>query len=110
MLIRTARSGFTLLEILVVIAIIGVLASLVTGAVMIAISGQRHSNTETLMRTLDKVLTQQVKAVIDKANNEALPSGQIRAAYINLRLKQEFPLNSSDLAPTPLTALATYDS
>jgi prepilin-type N-terminal cleavage/methylation domain-containing protein len=96
-------SGFTLIEMLVVLAIAGILVSLTAAAAFQVMVYQRVSNTETLIRSLDKALQQQWKAVILRANTENIPASvmtlaggdqrRARVIWIKLRLKQEFPMN-----------------
>lgn len=100
------RNGFTLVELLVVIAIIGVLIALTAGAVFQVQESQRASNTETVMRTANKVLEQQWRAVIDQANKEDLPANVLtlangdprraRVMWKCLRLAQEFPMSFNE--------------
>src|SRR5688572_28702431 len=116
------RSGFTLMEMLVVIAIIGILAALVTTAVFMVMGGQQGSNTETGIQTVQKVLEQQWKAVIEKADKEDIPFGVLdmagevsagdnpkraRVIWKKLRLKQEFP-QSYDEAKAPFAGGGTF--
>jgi prepilin-type N-terminal cleavage/methylation domain-containing protein len=97
------RSGFTLIEMLVVMAIIAVLVSLTAGGVFQIVEGQKQSNTEQTIRVLSKALKQQWEVVVTQAKNENPPpsvvtmaGGDARRAkviWIKLRLKQEFPMN-----------------
>ena len=70
--VQARRSGFTLIEILVVLAIIGILAALTLSAMNTVVDSQRQSNTEDLIRTITKTFDQQYKAVIDKADKDPL--------------------------------------
>ena len=115
----TARVAFTLMEMLVVIAIIGILAALITGAVFMAMGSQQGSNTETGIRTIQKVFEQQWRAVLDKADKEDVPAGVLtlaggspkraRVIWKKLRLKQEFPM-SYDEAKQPSFGGGVYVS
>lgn len=97
------RAGFTLIEILVVVGIIAILASLTAAGIFQVIEGQRQANTETTMRMVAKLLQSHVKAVLEKANKESIPQNVIamagndprraRVIWKKLRLKQEFPMS-----------------
>jgi prepilin-type N-terminal cleavage/methylation domain-containing protein len=107
------RRAFTLVEILVVVAIIGVLAALTAGATIQIIGYQRSSNTESTIRTLTTVLNRQWKAVSEQADLETPPgtvlqglasndSARAKVIWRKLRLAQEFPMNFSEvLGPNP---------
>lgn len=102
---RPAGAGFTLLELLVVVAIMGVLAALTAGAVFQYKERQKQANTEALITKLNRLLQQQWRAAIDNAkddkNRVGIPSGittlcgsdQERALviYIKWCLKRDFP-------------------
>ncbi len=115
----TARRGFTLIEMLVVITIILILLGLTAGAVLRYHDIQQKVNTEWLLGKLDSVLRQHWNAVIAQAKDEAISpqvtqmagtdamAGQrARVIHIKLRLKQEFPMNcreaiTATLPPRP---------
>jgi prepilin-type N-terminal cleavage/methylation domain-containing protein len=111
------RAGVTLVELLVVMAIIGVLASLTIGAVINVRASQEKSFTEATIKKLMTPLDQGFKAVFDQVREELgnstnttlqlilanLAGNDMRRAkviYLKLRLKQEFPSNYADaIAP-----------
>ena len=68
------RAGFTLVEVLVVVAIIAILVSLTVAAVFQVIAGQRRPTTETNMKRVYKQLEEQVKTVLSKADTEVPPA------------------------------------
>jgi prepilin-type N-terminal cleavage/methylation domain-containing protein len=111
------RSAFTLVEMLVVVGIIGILVSITAAAAFQILAYSRVSNTETLIRTLDKALQQQWSAVVAQAKKETVPQEIINLAtppsppnppntppipglatviWVKLRLAQEFPMNFSE--------------
>src|SRR6266849_10261564 len=67
------HAGFTLVEMLVVLAIIGLLAAITAGVFALVIGTQRSSTTLATIQTLTKVLNQQWAAVVAKANQEDIP-------------------------------------
>jgi prepilin-type N-terminal cleavage/methylation domain-containing protein len=114
-----ARSGFSLVEIMVVIFIVGILVSLVAAGAFQVISARRSSNTELTAKKVDEALQRQWRKVIDQASQEPIPEvylntqydsngrvaswglldmagGDVRRArviWIKLRLRHEFPQN-----------------
>src|SRR6516225_5863841 len=101
---RAPRAGFTLVEMMVVIAIIAVLAGLSAAAYFKWIDIKSQDTTETNLRRVDELLKRQMKAIVDKAgsNAEVIPQSVLtmaggdrrraRVIWIKLRLKQEFPM------------------
>src|SRR5262249_25384716 len=67
---------------------------------------QRSSNTESTIRTVNKLLERQWKAVVDQADKELIPDKvmlmagghpqRARVIWKKLRLRQEFPMNFSE--------------
>jgi prepilin-type N-terminal cleavage/methylation domain-containing protein len=108
------RPGFTLIEMLIVVAIIGILVALTAGAVMQVMATQQDHATEATLEKLDNALDHQWKAVIDAAKDEWRKSqpvsglqgnlmtwagnspDQAKAGYVQLRLMQEFPVNLTE--------------
>jgi prepilin-type N-terminal cleavage/methylation domain-containing protein len=104
------RAGFTLIELMVVVAIIGVIVVLTTAAAMQTVSYQRTNTTDETIKTISSLLDQQWSAVLAKANNEVIPNSvfvmaggnekRARVIWKKLRLKQAFPMNFTE-ALTP---------
>lgn len=104
------RSGFSLVELLVVVAIITFLAALGAYAVFNASSGQKNQATESSLNKLHSLLAARWSAVIDKAaldaRNNNIPSqimdaaGQdkdrARSIWTYMRLKNEFPTTQEE--------------
>jgi len=103
---RNRRRGFTLLELLVVLSIIGLLMALTAGAVFRYRQSAMEKDTVTQIRKIQMGLDQQWKAARDTIQRENVPDGvkelttspngvpdpaRARALHMMLRLRQEFP-------------------
>jgi len=64
------RSAFTLVELMVVVAIMAILGALVAGVVVKAIEAQKNSNTKTTMEVIKSALSKQLQAVIDDGKDK----------------------------------------
>lgn len=122
---RRTRSAFTLVELMVVLAIIGVLVALVAAAVTKVIPAQQQRNTERTIQKLNGELRAHWKAVIDDAQAEVkqnrhfsiLPLAgndpeRAKVIWTKLRLVQQFPMSFYEmLNPGPggyISADPTY--
>lgn len=104
------RSGFTVIELLVVMAIIIAIASLSIGAVFTLRESQMKNYAETTVQKLASALDQQYKAVLDQIYEEtpsaaamALAGNDIRRGRVihtKMRLRQEFPVNFTQATQT----------
>jgi len=104
------RPGYSLVELLVVVAIVGIIAAITASAAIAILGQQKSTNTETLIKTMSSALDQRWRAVVNQAKTEPIPgtiltkllamAGQndrrARIIWIKLRLKQEFPMNFTE--------------
>jgi prepilin-type N-terminal cleavage/methylation domain-containing protein len=127
---RGSRPGFTLLELIIVIAIIAVLTALATGVAMRFFGIQQQRNTEVTITKAYETLKRQWDQVISDANGERLPPTDpmlnaiyttqfkmaplnptgddlvARVLWIKARLRQQFPMDYSEIiAATPPSQL-----
>jgi prepilin-type N-terminal cleavage/methylation domain-containing protein len=104
----SSRRGFTLVELVVVIAIIAVLIALSAGAYIQLIASSRVSRTEEAVRTLDKVLHEQWNKVAKDAEKEEPISDAVlalgnndpaiaRRLWIKIRLAEAFPQSFAEI-------------
>src|SRR6266566_2233661 len=75
----TRRPAFTLVEVLVVLAIIGILAAITASATMQVLARQRSKNSELLISKLDDVFRKQYQNAIDDASKEDIDKGAVAA-------------------------------
>ncbi len=100
------RQAFTLLELLVVLGIIALLASITVSAVFRLQSGQKESNTNTHLTKIQMAFDQQWKPAGEQFRKEAIPdalraytidntgnpdSARARALHVKLKIRQAFP-------------------
>ncbi len=116
------RRGMSLVELMVVVAIILILMALTAGATLRFSDVQRKRVTEQLLQKIDSSLRQHWTAAIAQARDEAVPAefialggGDIDKAkylYTRARVKQEFPTTFAEaLNPdAPLKPLPSYAS
>jgi prepilin-type N-terminal cleavage/methylation domain-containing protein len=119
--VRSPRSAFTLIELMVVITIIVALVALTASAVLKFIEVQQTNNTQS---TLDRVQSQLARAwskVKDEAVKEPIPPAiyaaiqssltmndanapeRIRVIYVKLKLRAAFPMNFGEALNVPYT-------
>ncbi len=116
---RPRRSGFTLLEILVVVGILAILTALVASGIGKVRNGQLSRNTEGTVTKLQQALDLQWKGVIDQCKQDSLGGGSsanyktlksicgndndlTQALWVYLNLKREFPQSFAE-ATTAIT-------
>jgi prepilin-type N-terminal cleavage/methylation domain-containing protein len=113
---KVIRSAFTLIELMVVIAIIALLVALSAGAVMRYLTTQKGNVTETTIAAVDSESKKHWQKVIDQAARESVPllqggtvDGQYgcngdanlaRVIYIKLKLMQQFPMSFNEVFNT----------
>ena len=85
---RAERKGFSLTELMVVVAVIVILAGLVAGVVVKAIDASRTSTSLTTMEVIQSGLSKQLQQVIDGAKKGGKSPEEIFAT-----VRQAFPAN-----------------
>jgi prepilin-type N-terminal cleavage/methylation domain-containing protein len=114
------RSAFTLTEILVVIAIIGILAALGTWGVFAMIGTQQRRNTENTMVVIKKMLDNRWAEVMREADGEepsqfvmAMAGNDLARAKViwrKVRLAEAFPTTYAEIQnPTVLSGYILPD-
>ena len=68
--LQLKRNAFTLVELMVVVAIMAILGALVAGVVVKAIEAQKNSNTKTTMEVIKSALSKQLQAVSDDGKDK----------------------------------------
>jgi prepilin-type N-terminal cleavage/methylation domain-containing protein len=112
---RPRTGGFTLVELLVVFAIIAILSALSVAVVFKVIGVQQRGITEQTVKTVSSILDKHWAAVLSQNKNSAIPPKvmeiagndprRARVIWNYLKLKQEFPMNLTEaLAPFSLPA------
>jgi prepilin-type N-terminal cleavage/methylation domain-containing protein len=121
------RAGFTLVELMVVLAIIVLLVALAASATVRFIGQQQINNTETTIRKAMGILKKQWDVVVAEADKEDVANkfpnafndlstiagsgndSRLRVIYKQFRLKREFPTNFQEAVnPFPLPPNPTY--
>jgi prepilin-type N-terminal cleavage/methylation domain-containing protein len=117
-----ARGAFTLIELLIVLALITVLIALTAGTVLRVIDTQQRSNTQTALAKVQSALTRQWAAYKDQFFKEDAPRlypkqwnavmaiagndpARARVIWVKVRQKQTFPISFNE-ALTPITLAA----
>jgi len=118
----TTRRAFTLIELIVVLGIIALLATLTAAAVMRYQQAQKESNTNTHLRKIHMELEKQWTAKVALIKSEPVPqvlkeytknadgtydNARAKALHMKLRLRQEFPQNFGEVNST--VTLSTMD-
>lgn len=88
---RAERKGFSLTELMVVVAVIVILAGLVAGVVVKALDASRTSTSLTTMEVIQSGLTRQLQQVIDGAKKGGRSPEEIYAV-----VRQAFPMNLNE--------------
>jgi prepilin-type N-terminal cleavage/methylation domain-containing protein len=117
---RPERHGFTMVELLVVMAIIAVLAAFVSAAVFRATSLQFLRNSRNTIIKLNEELLKAMQALTAQARDEPIPGPILamsngdtqlaRETYVQMRLQQQFPQSVAQIKSPPggLPPVAAY--
>lgn len=119
---RPRRSGFSLIEILIVIALLALLAAIGVGAYLRVQAGAEVQATEGTLNKLNVGIMSKWKAVVDQATREAMANKipneireytkngngslnleRARVVWTYMRLKNEFPTSIAELTTAPST-------
>ncbi len=101
------RRGFTLLEALIVIAIIAILAALAWGASIRAMAQAVRKTTERNIQKLESAMLKQWRAALDDAKENETDfqklkaQGVTREQFIRYYLAREFPTNVNEIRQPP---------
>ena len=108
------RHGFTLLELLVVLSIIAILASLLAAGLFRYQAAARITRTDETLTKINAGFEPQWKAALDQARKEPLPEAVLaaadgdipraRALHVQARMRQEFPEKLSEIKTYTVTA------
>jgi prepilin-type N-terminal cleavage/methylation domain-containing protein len=109
------RRGFTLVELLVVIAIIAVLAALAASAVIAVMGRQQGRNTESTIKTVNKLLQARWSSIIAEARKETpsdavvalagMDSERAKVIWVKVRLAEAFPIAYKEMDPNDATTI-----
>ncbi len=104
---RNSRSGFTLVEILVVVAILGVLAATISIAALAMMGNARRTSTDVTIKTVKMMLDARWKEVQDEADKDVRPDAILTQAgghperakllWRKIRLLEAFPVNYNEI-------------
>lgn len=133
------RVGFTLIELIVVVAIIAALMALSAAAVIKFMGTQQGSNTQSTLDRTQAMVTKAWSKVKDQANQETIPgpvdawiraniasnasnpsdpnvTGRVRVIYVKLKMRQAFPMSFNEAlnvgvpAGYPIPPLPAYQA
>jgi prepilin-type N-terminal cleavage/methylation domain-containing protein len=105
------RSGFTLVEMLVTVTIIGILTGVVFGALQLARNAAREAATKATIAKLDAIITQRYESYLTRRVPIRIPptltprqAAEVRLAAIRDLMRMEMPERYNDIisAPSPL--------
>jgi prepilin-type N-terminal cleavage/methylation domain-containing protein len=101
------RTGFSLIELMIVVLIIGILAALTWGASLKVMSQRQQVNSVMTVQKLGDVIRKQWLAAFDQANDEPMPTAfaaqgaRGRVLFRKFYLAREFPISFSEIRTPP---------
>jgi prepilin-type N-terminal cleavage/methylation domain-containing protein len=110
MIRKLRRSGFTLVELLVVVAIIAIMATLVMGGINIARESAREARTKALIMKIHDIIMQKYDAYltrrvpVDTAGLTPRQAAEVRLKAIRYLMMMEMPERFNDINKTAATA------
>lgn len=122
---RRPRLAFTIIELLLVIAIIGVLVGLTAGAVIRLMGTAQASSTQAGVKKVQSALVRQWNEIKDKATKDPIPAAykptlvalaggdekRARVIWVKVKLLRDFPMSFNEaLNPITLGAGVTMPS
>src|SRR5260370_42225818 len=97
-----SRPGFTFVELMIVMAIIGVVVSLVASATMQVIIRQKTANTELTIQKVNEALKEHWRVVVEQAKARQIPDnilyGSLQDPNFNKRIYGFFWMEGGALA------------